>query len=462
MAVPKSRDKRKSHSAGKDMKNPILYKHLTDFSTGASCRLSFRPGFTHAEVRISVLKPSENPSKDQQQEDGHEADVTPSHDEVPPKNENEGAADERIFDVRLPKHFDKSTVLKYDEKMDSQEHIDAFEARINLEGVSDAIRCKAFSVTLSGSAMAWFNTATRRTQAKHPISLLEIEQRVGQSIRDYLDRFNKALLEVNMGTPEVVCLCLIASLLEGDFRRHLTSKDVKSMEKIHQIALEYIRDEDVSKVVSIKKKNMQVSHRPRASLNRSQYCDYHKSYGHKTEDCIDLKDALEQTIQDGKLPEFTQHVRPPRRHNDDDDRETRNPRNSKPPENPEDAAQVVVNVVTAKSGLPKSNNIVKRDIKVATSEVLKVTSIPVVQFIVEDFQVATSEDDEPLVITTRLGNDIVKRILVDTGADSNMLIRNAFDALGLKDQHLEPHLPGFLALEIIISSMMGLLTSFSQ
>ncbi|RYQ92682.1 hypothetical protein Ahy_B09g098892 [Arachis hypogaea] len=100
--------------------------------------------------------------------------------------------------------------------------------------------------------MAWFNTlpsgsissfndikikflshfTMRQTQA-NPISLLGIEQRTRKSIRDYLDQFNKALLEVNTRTPEVVCFCLIAELLEGDFRRHPTSKDVKSMEEIH-------------------------------------------------------------------------------------------------------------------------------------------------------------------------------------------------------------------------------------
>ncbi|MED6149720.1 hypothetical protein PIB30_065300 [Stylosanthes scabra] len=110
-----------------------------------------------------------------------------------------------VVKVRLPRDFDKPTDMKYDGTSDPQEHINAFEARMNLEGVSDAIRCKAFSVSLSGPAM-----------------------RVGESIRDYLDRFNKVLLEVNRSsaTPEVVSLCLIAGLLEGDFRTHLTSKEI--------------------------------------------------------------------------------------------------------------------------------------------------------------------------------------------------------------------------------------------
>ncbi|MED6134308.1 hypothetical protein PIB30_035869 [Stylosanthes scabra] len=70
-------------------------------------------------------------------------------------------------------------------------------------------------------------------------------------------RFNKALLEVNglSATPEVVSLCVIAGLLEGDFRRYLTSKEITSMEEMHRIAHEYMWDEDVSKVVSGKRKN---------------------------------------------------------------------------------------------------------------------------------------------------------------------------------------------------------------
>ncbi|RYR77531.1 hypothetical protein Ahy_A01g002032 [Arachis hypogaea] len=201
-----------------------------------------------------------------------------------------------------------------------------------------------------------------------------------------------------MQTSKVICICLIVGLFEGDFRKYLTSKNVKSMEKIHQIALEYIRDEDVTKVVSTKQKNsapspnkatssaqatpkplvpwvskfstytllvaslaevyQQVSHkgilpkarqiRPRVSLTKSQYCDYHRSYGHRMEDRIDLKNDLEQTIQDGKFLEIVQYARLPRHHNDNEDRETMNPRNTKPSENQDVTGQIVLNVVVEK------------------------------------------------------------------------------------------------------------------
>ncbi|RYR76076.1 hypothetical protein Ahy_A01g000669 [Arachis hypogaea] len=84
-------------------------------------------------------------------------------------------------------------------------------------------------------------------------------------------------------------------------------------------------------VALLTKVNQQVSYRgilsrarqirPTASLNKLQYCDYHKSYGYRTNDCIDLKDALKQAIQDEKLPKFVQHVRLSRRQNDNEYRD---------------------------------------------------------------------------------------------------------------------------------------------
>ncbi|RYR26159.1 hypothetical protein Ahy_B02g060323 [Arachis hypogaea] len=55
---------------------------------------------------------------------------------------------ERILRAKLPKGFDKPTDMKYDGTKDPQEHLTAFEARMNLDGAADAVRCRAFPVTL--------------------------------------------------------------------------------------------------------------------------------------------------------------------------------------------------------------------------------------------------------------------------------------------------------------------------
>ncbi|MED6222117.1 hypothetical protein PIB30_061342, partial [Stylosanthes scabra] len=51
-----------------------------------------------------------------------------------------------------------------------------------------------------------------------------------------------------------------------------------------------------------------------------------------------------------------------------------------------------------------------------------------------------------MVISARLGPGLVHRILVDTGADSNIMFRNAFDGLGFKNTNLKTHQPGVMGL----------------
>ncbi|XP_072058281.1 uncharacterized protein [Arachis hypogaea] len=51
-----------------------------------------------------------------------------------------------------------------------------------------------------------------------------------------------------------------------------------------------------------------------------------------------------------------------------------------------------------------------------------------------------------MVITARVGTGLVKRILVDTGADSNIMFHNVFDALGLRDTDLTTHQHGVIGL----------------
>ncbi|QHO20835.1 uncharacterized protein DS421_11g341420 [Arachis hypogaea] len=51
-----------------------------------------------------------------------------------------------------------------------------------------------------------------------------------------------------------------------------------------------------------------------------------------------------------------------------------------------------------------------------------------------------------MVITARVGTGLVKRILVDTGAYSNIMFRNMFDALGLQDADLKTHQHGVVGL----------------
>ncbi|XP_072094127.1 uncharacterized protein [Arachis hypogaea] len=415
-----------------------------------------------------------------------------------------------ILEVRLPKHFDKPTDMRYDGTQDPLEHLTAFEARMNLEGVGDEVRCRAFPVTLAGPAIRWFNGlpqgsiynfsdisraflaqfTTRIAKAKHPINLLGITQRQGEPTRS---------------------LCLTNGLLNENFRKHLTTKPVWTMHEIQTVAKEYINDEEVSRVVAANKRQpsynqtrqqgngekpkgqtreealskaqrtfprvgkftnytplnlpivevyQQIAEkgilpkpRPlkdRTGGNKNLYCDYHKGYGHLTQDCFDLKDALEQAIREGKLAAFSHLIREPRRRYRDQDEEgkTRSAKRRQEPEGGEHGL-TVINVVTAKNAAPRSKSTHKKDAKIlsiSSSSTRNPKKPPFISFDPEDQWFDDVPENPPMVITARVGTGLVKRILVDTGADSNIMFRNVFDALGLKDADLTTHQHGVIGL----------------
>ncbi|XP_016172868.1 uncharacterized protein LOC107615298 [Arachis ipaensis] len=170
--------------------------------------------------------------------------------------------------------------MRYDGTQDPQEHLMAFESRMNLEGVGDEVRCRAFPVTLAGPAIQWFNSllqgsvttfsdigrafldqfTTRIAKAKHLINLLGVTEKTGEPTRKYLDRFNDECLEIDGLTDSVASLCLTNGLLNKDFRKYLTTKPMWTMQEIQNVDRKYITDEEVGQVVAANKQQPTYNH----------------------------------------------------------------------------------------------------------------------------------------------------------------------------------------------------------
>ncbi|XP_072081025.1 uncharacterized protein [Arachis hypogaea] len=96
----------------------------------------------------------------------------------------------------------------------------------------------------------------------------------------------------------------------------------------------------------------------------------------------------------------------------------------------------------------KSKSTLKKDLKVLAvrDQAPTTTTDKTITFLPEDCQHGTSAEDAPFVISARIGTGLVRRILVDTGADSNILFRGAFDKLGLRNENLQTHHNGVTGL----------------
>ncbi|RYQ85681.1 hypothetical protein Ahy_B10g105268 isoform B [Arachis hypogaea] len=314
---------------------------------------------------------------------------------------------ERILRAKLPKGFDKPTDMKYDGTKDPQEHLTAFENvakdYINDEEVSQVVAAnkRQHGNTQRGNSASHQNPTLKENQRDHP--------------------------RPTSRPPRI-----------GKFSNY-TPLTAPITEVIHQIADRGI----IPKARQLKE---------RTGGNKTLYCEYHRGYGHRTQDCFDLKDAIEQAIRDGKLPEFAKIIREPRRAERDrsSEREGRNPRTQKQPprENPEEDPTIIVNVITGKDVSSKSKLTMKKDLKIMAvrNQVPISAADNTITFLPEDCQHGTSAEDAPFVISARIGTGLVRRILVDTGADSNILFRGAFDKLGLRNDNLQTHRHGVTGL----------------
>ncbi|KAL0351198.1 UNVERIFIED_CONTAM: hypothetical protein Sradi_4269000 [Sesamum radiatum] len=244
---------------------------------------------------------------------------------------------------------------------DPQDHLDRFSARADLLDISDAAYCKLFRTTLSGKAMAWFNQlppgtiesfeqlaqrflhhfAINKRYPKTASYLFTIIQRENESLREYVQRFSEAVLEVPHVNPELLASIMQQNLKRGRFKESIAGKPPATQEELLMRAEKYIRIEEStgSRPITPLKRRMNDDERiapariegnkrerrqsdltqytplnaPRVEIlsvakqqglvrwpfplkdnpkrmTSDKYCHFHRDRGHSTEECYHLKE----------------------------------------------------------------------------------------------------------------------------------------------------------------------------
>ncbi|GKV08872.1 hypothetical protein SLEP1_g20443 [Rubroshorea leprosula] len=197
----------------------------------------------------------------------------------------------------------------YDGSGDPDEHLHTYQAIMRIQNANDAMMCKVFPATLKTTGRRWYHKlprhsidsysqlaklfsnkfASQREIKRTATELMQVHQKEGESLRDYMQRFNKATLDID-NVPDTICLsALLHGLKPGRFLDDLLENPPKSWNEIQHW---------------VKRPPLQTHDSSRA--DRSKYCDYHRVYGHNTEDCQSLKDELECLARNGKLEGYVQ------------------------------------------------------------------------------------------------------------------------------------------------------------
>ncbi|XP_073138437.1 uncharacterized protein [Henckelia pumila] len=157
-----------------------------------------------------------------------------------------------ILEEELPDSFKKPSVGEYDGSTDPEEHMGRFENASLLHQYSDGIKCRVFLSTLVKSAQLWFNIlkpssirffddfsvvfmhqfASSQKYQNTYLSLFVMKQQDQETLRQFIQRFNGAYLEVPTATPNILISAFTQGLKGGEFFKSLVKKPPSSYDDL--------------------------------------------------------------------------------------------------------------------------------------------------------------------------------------------------------------------------------------
>ncbi|GKV49673.1 hypothetical protein SLEP1_g56411 [Rubroshorea leprosula] len=170
----------------------------------------------------------------------------------------------KITQEPYPSGFRMPQFETYDGTKDPDDHLHAFFSIMQAQNASDALMCKMFPSTLRSNAWTWYHTlcpnsinayvelatsfatkfSSRRLIKKMTPELMQITQRDGESLKNYMNRFNDAMLEVNAFDEAVGITAVIQGLNHDRFRDNLIKHTPTTFDEVNQRSLKFIKAEE--------------------------------------------------------------------------------------------------------------------------------------------------------------------------------------------------------------------------
>ncbi|GKV45164.1 hypothetical protein SLEP1_g52274 [Rubroshorea leprosula] len=163
-----------------------------------------------------------------------------------------------------PASFKMPQLETYDGTKDPDDHLHAFYSCMQAQNASEALMCKIFPFTLRDNAQTWYYSlpprsissytemastfatkfSSRRLIRKTTTELMRVKQRDGESLKNYMSRFNDAVLEVNSFNQAVGIAAVISGLKHDRFRDSLIKHAATSFSEVNDRSLKFITAEE--------------------------------------------------------------------------------------------------------------------------------------------------------------------------------------------------------------------------
>ncbi|XP_058078599.1 uncharacterized protein LOC131226911 [Magnolia sinica] len=179
-----------------------------------------------------------------------------------------------IMDEVMPQRFRMPPVIQYSGSGDPSEHVESYRSWIQIQLATDAMLCRAFSLTLSGSTRSWYRQLkpksigsfaelsrlfltqfiTSKKSRKPTTHLFTLKQGNKESLKDFIARFNKEALLMDDYNDKMALSTMFSGLKEGKFVFSIEKNPPTTLAKLISRAQKYTNAE-----FSNSRKNVQVA-----------------------------------------------------------------------------------------------------------------------------------------------------------------------------------------------------------
>ncbi|XP_017426267.1 uncharacterized protein LOC108334845 [Vigna angularis] len=192
------------------------------------------------------------------------------------------------MDVQISKQFVPPQFKIYDGTTDPEAHNKTFSNAMAFRTGNDAIWCRAFSLSLEGEVLEWFNSlppnsienfaglqhlfnrqfASSSTHDLTVFELVTLKQRKEETLRAFMDRYQKIVRRVKGLSSELSLYYILPAIKPELFKDNICRRAPKTMEEIRERAGDEIRVEE-----------MKLSYKKQKQENKGERTDGGKSGG---------------------------------------------------------------------------------------------------------------------------------------------------------------------------------------
>ncbi|XP_065638880.1 uncharacterized protein LOC136071471 [Quercus suber] len=163
---------------------------------------------------------------------------------------------------------------------------------------------------------------------------------------------------------------------------------------------------------------------------RDKYCRFHRDHSHDTADCYDLKQQIEALIRQGKLQKFVNKERA-----DPNRQEPAPQRDNERPRPPIGDIRMIVGGTATTGSSKKARKTYLRSVQnvqlTGSAPNIAWTESLIIGFSEEDARRLHHPHDDALVVSVRVGDYNVHRVLIDNGSSADILYYPAFQQMGI-------------------------------